>query len=178
MKKIAIILVSLFSVMALNAQTEHIKFMGIPLDGTISIFQGKLATKELKPDAKFNASSPVGTRMFKGNFAGNKANVYVYYDKKTKLVYRAKACISNTDEKISEQVYNELKQLLDKKYKGDKVVGEQDGHETYSIFLETGWISLFVSKYPDFYPDTYVLHIDYNDRANTVIYEKSQLDDI
>lgn len=81
---------------AVCAQAQHMKFMGIPLDGTIDSFQAKLAAKGIKPDKQYNATTPVGSRFFEGIFCGYQAEFYAYYNAKTKNVYRCKACICNT----------------------------------------------------------------------------------
>ena len=80
--------------MCIQAQTEHLKFMGIPLTGSITAFQEKLKAKGIEYDAEGSRQIKVGCRCFKGSFSGEKANFYVYYNEKTKIVYRAKAVIT------------------------------------------------------------------------------------
>ena len=63
------------------AQKEpHLKFMGIPLDGTINQFQSKLTAKGIRVDVALNKNIGVGARAFKGTFSGKDAQVFVYYD--------------------------------------------------------------------------------------------------
>ena len=61
--------------MCLPVQAEHLKFMGIPLTGTITQFQQKLTAKGVTHDKKASATAPIGTRIFSGKFAGAKAEI-------------------------------------------------------------------------------------------------------
>ncbi len=160
------------------AQGEHMTFMGIPLNGTINQFQAKLANKGVTPDARANAYIPVGVRSFDGDFAGYEAKIYVYYDKNSKIVYRAKACISQTNEDIMEQKYKTLKDLIQTKYEGYEETDEQSNHESYSIYTSLGTVSLYTSIYKETYPYEHIIHVDYEDMVNSAKYKKSQLDDI
>lgn len=69
------ILLCLFAFNAM-AQNEHLKFMGIPLDGTIDAFQKKLEAKGVKYDKIISNSIPIGVRGFKGRFAGEDAEIF------------------------------------------------------------------------------------------------------
>lgn len=178
MKKLLTITLIMALSMGAYAQVKHMKFMGIPLDGTISAFQSKLVAKGIKSDTKLNAVIPVGVRAFVGDFAGNKSDIYVYYDKNTKIVYRAKACISNTDKSIFEKKYKEIKQLIQTKYDGVDDYGEQKGHESYIMYVDEGYVSVYISEDENTFPSTYIIHVDYSDELNTAKNEKSKLDDI
>lgn len=177
--------------------TRHLKFMGIPLTGSITQFQAKLAQKGCtydKPTSRFIAA---GCRAFKGNFIGNKANIYVYYDTKTKTVYRAKAVLSGLSEDIAEQKYGTIKDLLLKKYVGSYYdESEKDGNKSCSIlpqreeyaFEEDGgsWqtaygeIDIYVTK-DDLavnFPFYFNLHIDYTDQINSDKREDNIMEDL
>ena len=178
MKKIVLFLLTAFMPIVAFSQNQHMTFMGIPLTGTINAFQSKLVGKGISPDPRANASLPVGVRSFDGDFAGYEAKFYVYYDKNTKVVYRAKACISQTDEGIFEQRYKELKELIQLKYDGYEETGEQNNHESYTVYTELGVVGLYTSVFKDTYPYQNIIHVDYEDGANSAKYKKSQLDDI
>ena len=162
-----------------NAQKEHLRFMGIPITGTITTFQSKLSGKGIKLDSRTSANAPVGIRAFTGDFAGYKANIYVYYDKTSKNVYRAKACIDSNDNEIFERRYNDLKRMVEAKYSGFyEDVDEQDGHESITVRTNLGIISIYTSKYYNSYPTTYTIHVDYEDRANSNKHLNNKMDDI
>ena len=88
-KLMLLLFVSLFT-LVLNAQTEHMKFAGIPLTGTIDQFQTKLVAKGYRLNTKMSKMLPVGTRSFVGTFAGKKGNIAVYYDSETKMFMELK----------------------------------------------------------------------------------------
>ena len=68
MKKNIILLVISILAMCVPAQADHLKFMGIPLTGTITQFQLKLAAKGVKYDKAMSQQLPTGVRMFNGTF--------------------------------------------------------------------------------------------------------------
>lgn len=191
MKKILLTLCCMLFAIATIAQTNnHIKFMGIPLTGTIAQFQAKLVAKGCTYNKVASSSISNGTRAFKGTFVGNKVDIYVYYDIKTKIVYRTKAVVSGVSEDFAEQEYSKMKDLLSQKYGSDSedmYVGTKDGKESVSFISanddgETnGSIDLFITQDEETWvraPFNYNLHIDYNDRINTNKHENQQLDEI
>ena len=69
--------------------TKHLKYMGIPINGTITQFQAKLIAKGCVHDKLTSNSLGVGCRAFKGHFIDNKVSIFVYYDESTKIVYKS-----------------------------------------------------------------------------------------
>lgn len=191
MKKLLFTLCFLiFSIASFAQANTHIKFMGIPLTGTIAQFQAKLVAKGCTYNKVASATIPNGTRAFKGTFVGNKVDIFVYYDTKTKIVYRTKAVVSGVTEDIAEQEYSKIKDLLTQKYGSDfddMYVGTQGGKESVSFVSANdegeinGLIDLFITQDEETWvraPYNYNLHIDYNDRINTKKHENQQLDEI
>ena len=95
---------------------EHMKFAGIPLNGTITQFQQKLLAKGYTVNSKMNSVLPVGTRSFKGTFIGKRANVAVYYDETTHIVYGAKAYFDELSETKAKEEKDGIESLLKQKY--------------------------------------------------------------
>ena len=191
MKKLLLTLCCMLFAITTIAQTNnHIKFMGIPLTGTIAQFQAKLVAKGCAYNKVTSSSISNGTRAFKGTFVGNKVDIYVYYDIKTKIVYRTKAVVSGVSEDLAEQEYSKMKDLLSQKYGSDSedmYVGTKDGKESVSFISANdegktnGSIDLFITQDEETWvraPFNYNLHIDYNDRINTNKHENQQLDEI
>lgn len=180
----------IFTIASFAQSNAHIKFMGIPLTGTIAQFQAKLVAKGCTYNKVASASISNGTRAFKGTFVGNKVDIYVYYDTSTKIVYRTKAVVSGVSEDIAEQEYSKVKSLLSQKYGSDSedmYVGTKDGKETVSFISANdkgeinGFIDLFITQDEETWiraPYNYNLHIDYNDRINTNKHDNQQLDEI
>ena len=179
MKRLLLLFVALVLTLGVMAQTQHMKFMGIPLNGTISAFHQKLVAKGCKPDVEFNKTAPVGSRHFTGTFFGEKALIIVYYNAKTKVVYRAKAVIRRSSEDMIIQKYDEVKSALEEKYPNaymDK--GEHNGYEGMHFYTDQGWIDLYVSKYDGYSETPYSLQIDYYDEVNDKKNENSKMNDL
>ncbi len=88
MKKIISILFALCLCMAASAQ-QHMKFMGIPLDGTIDNFALKLKAKGVTYDTAKSKTAGQGCRVFNGTFMGEKATINVAYNPKSNMVFSA-----------------------------------------------------------------------------------------
>lgn len=75
MRHLLALLVSLLVTSNLSAQTEHVKFLGIPLDGPIQQFQKEL-TDMGRSDGKVFLQLE-GMKAFKGSYAGHDALLMV-----------------------------------------------------------------------------------------------------
>lgn len=179
MKRILSFFVMLVLTLGVMAQTQHMKFMGIPLDGTISAFHQKLVAKGCKPDVEFNKIAPVGARHFIGTFFGEKAKIIVYYNAKTKVVYRAKACIDRSSEDMIIQKYDEVKSALEEKYPNANMDKSEDyGYDSMHFYTDQGEIDLYVYKFDNVYLTVYSLFIDYYDTVNYQKNENSKMNDL
>lgn len=197
MKRFALFLCCLlFSFTILAQGNTHLKFMGIPLTGNITQFQSKLTQKGCTYNKVASASLENGIRAFKGTFVGHKVDIYVYYDPKTKIVYRAKAVISGTTDDLAEQFFDKIKDLLSQKYGIDymQVSGEhnlafyslnnpnEEVDYSKNIFdIANGKIYLYITQDEETWiraPYNYNVHIDYNDFINTNKHSNQQLDEI
>lgn len=185
MKKIIAILLLFF---AMNAGAQHLHFMGIPLNGSIDAFQQKLIAKGLTYDKE---GSHPGVRRFDGVFCGYDARVIVYYDTKTKVVYGAKAVISDEDMNYIERRYEEIYRMLEKKYKGSCYnIYEVQGRDELEVYVlkditddcdsedYLGIINLYITKFEGNYLKSYDLHIEYTDRINESKYQSSKESDL
>ena len=179
MKRILSFFVMLVLTLGAMAQTQHMKFMGIPLDGTISAFHQKLVAKGCKHDVEVSNAVGAGGRAFTGTFFGEKAQIFVYYNAKTKVVYRAKACIDRRDEEYIIRKYDEVKSALEEKYP-DAYMSEDEhnGYESLTFYTDQGWIDLYVSKHDNVYPTVYTLFIDYVDGVNFKKNENNKMNDL
>jgi hypothetical protein len=179
MKRFLSFFVMLVLTLGVMAQTQHMKFMGIPLNGSISAFHQKLVAKGCKPEVEYNKTSPVGARHFTGTFFGEEALIIVYYNAKTKVVYRAKAVLLPSSEDDIIQQYNEVKSALEEKYPDAYMSeGEYEGNESMHFCTAQGEIYLYVSKYDGYSETPYNLHIDYFDDVNYKKNENSKMNDL
>lgn len=184
MKRILLSFALLLSFSSLHAQ-NHMKFMGIPLTGTINQYQAKLQNKGVYVDVAANKTIGVGCRCFKGSFSGKDAQIYVYYDESSKIVYRAKAVIDSSDEDIRNNNYNYFVNMLSTKYfDAESEKSSQNGHESIRYLIPNeesafykylGSIDVFCASY---YSISYSVHIDYTDTINDVKHEKRNMDDL
>lgn len=184
MKKILSLIVCMLMCLSIQAD-EHLKFMGIPLDGTITQFQAKLAQKGVTHDVAGSKGVSAGCRIFKGTFSGKKAQLFVYYDEKTKIVYRAKAVMETTDRSISDNDYDYFVRMLSEKYfEANKSTDKQDGFDAvtflipnpqYGTYKYLGSIDVYRKCY---YTIDYSLHVDYTDTYNSVKHENRNMEDL
>lgn len=117
-KKLFILLVTCLCTMAAQcqvpAQEEHMKFMGIPIDGSIKQFHKEL----IKRGFKRNYLDSDDSRDYHGTFSGEEVELKVCFDKKTKTVHRVGVfipCYSDAD--IANRKYKSFKYRLEEKYK-------------------------------------------------------------
>lgn len=203
MKRLLSTLFCLLLVVAAFAQNAygHLRFMGIPITGTIAQFQAKLVAKGCTYDKVASSSITVGTRAFKGYLAGNKVDIYAYYNTQTKIVYRVKAVINGLSEGLATQKYNELKSFLTVKYdsrytKTSSFEGKEfiqylalrdkntsiDPENLPSRLSDVafGVIKLYISKDLEDWnsPYNYYLHIDYYDQINSEKNSSDILDEL
>lgn len=166
--------------------------MGIPINGSISVFQAKLLNKGCTL-MKHNSQLPTGVRGFKGVFAGKDCNIFVWFNHRSKIVYKVRAvtdCGSSLDN--THNTFTYLKNLLNQKYEDvslnsdmleDSSIGEYD----FSMMLFQppvvegseliGHISLGIIEY-DTYPVSYGVAITYEDIENSTKNENDTLDDL
>lgn len=182
MKRIITFLLIFVAFITINAQENvgHLKFKGIPINGTITQFQNQLLKRGCTLDKQTSKYIPAGSRAFKGTLTGNKVLIYVYYNKSTKIVYRVKSIISGTSSDLAVQEYYKFKNLLSQKY-ALYDVGEQDNYESCKFDASNGEIDIFITKDVDDilrYPFNYNLHIDYWDNINSEKHEKNELNEL
>ncbi len=186
MKRSLLLIIVLSLSISTYAQKEHMKFMGIPLNGTITQFQQKLVTKGFSLYREMNKITPAGTRVFKGTFTGRKSTVAVYYNERTNVVYGAKAFFDNLDKNNADEEFDRMKNLLHEKYIFASYSDEEkDGLKKtyiYNIQGDLGEISVYQRKASDEfsinYPFIYSVHIEYTDYKNYNKNRNSQLDDL
>lgn len=170
---------------AMQAQEskEHLKFMGIELNGTITDFQAKLLAKGLtvSPQSK---QQPSGIRIYDGTFSGEDAQIVVWYNPRSKEVYRAKAIISRYGKDLVEQLMSSMETKLDAKYgTKNKESGEvKDDHlqefTQHSYLMGNGTIDLFIVSTGYSAQNTFFLHIDYKDKENFIKNTQDEMDDL
>lgn len=181
-----VLFVLLFSLVVnfCNAQS-HLKFMGIPITGTINTFQTKLQAKGFKHDKVTSSQYAVGIRAFKGKFAGEDADLVVRYDEKSYNVFRVMVCMSSYEENVAARIYNELEPLLIKKY-GEYQDSEFNGEPSKNFIVKAddgesviGEVVLtHISLYDDYGYAFYSIIVQYTDKDGLNIRDNSKLEDL
>lgn len=161
---------------------KHIEFMGIPLNMSISNFTTKATAKGIRYDREVSKMLDPGVRAFEGTFFGKSAMIFVFYNPKTKLVYRAKGCLDFVSEEAATSFLDQVKDGLETKYgEGFTENDTQDGYPsfTYTIvdksestiiddeiyYVILGYVGGYIT-YSSSYDDPYIVHIDYIDSDN------------
>ena len=182
MKKFLFVLLASLLTLNISAQVNHMKFMGIPITGKISSFQSQLIQKGFKKTRNLGETA----RIYEGYFAGKKAEVFVNFIEKTKIVYRVKVVIGYNAESILQREYEDFADKLKLKYK-DGIIEDIEHEGKPAIYISVyeddytrlGSVSLFTHKEDSFFsPFLYYLHIDYVDAAGSFSSYKNEMDDL
>ena len=159
-------------------QTEHLKFMDIPINGSINSFQKKLIKKGILPDSQRN-SGKAGIRSFKGDFYGYDADIIVFFDKYTQKVYMARAIINSEDSIVRNNIYTKFQKKLEKKYGNPFAINKAYNSPTFAVMYQ-GMIDCYPKSlyFDDDFPAKYSVFIDYMDIDNHKKHEKSMANDL
>lgn len=184
MKKILLLTLSFIIVLSTFAQTEHLQFMGIPIDGSISSFTKQLKKKGFIKDKLFSSFEDYlnGCRVFIGTFAGEKrANVVVFYDIKTKQVNNVKVLIKCYSENELNRKYESFLSQLKLKYSSsilqEKTLEEEPGTE-FVISDANGVLIGLILLYKGIKNDNYNLSLEYTDFVNVISSSRNDMNDL
>ena len=115
MKKIISVIFAFCICLSISAK-EHIKFMGIPLDGTIENFALKLKAKGVTYDAALSKKLSPGSKLYKGTFMGENATFLVYFNTKSKVVFGVMVNMSYSSTELAFVPFKNISEQLLKKY--------------------------------------------------------------
>ena len=178
--------------MAQNAN-EHLKFMGIPINGTLESFTQKLVAKKIK---SIQAAEGVG--LFNGAFAGKmNCNIFVATVPNRNIVSKVVVCLPPRETWAwLESDYNQFKQMLTSKY-GEplqhsetfkagtftssdylKISALKEGKCEYYVGwkLNEGVILLEIISIES--PSSCLVRLSYFDAINSKLEESSKQDDL
>ena len=195
MKRILIALLFIFSFIGAMAQNtnEHLKFMGIPINGTLEGFTQKLVAKKIK---SIQAAEGIG--IFNGTFAGKmNCNIFVATVPNRNIVSKVVVFLPPRETWAwLESDYNEFKQMLTSKYGEPFLHSEtfKDGAAPTSDYSKisalkggkceyyTGWklnegaIEVEIISLES--PSSCFVRISYFDAINSKLEETSKQDDL
>ena len=172
------------------AQTKHVQFKGIPVDGTLSSFVNKLKTQGFE-----YLASQDGIALLTGKFAGYPScDIYVVSTNNTVW----KVVVEFPEQKTLTDVmnrYDEFKQSFKLKYNVEPQVLEElaEGYKSeqiaylgfknkaskwYSLFeIPGGTVVIEIQSSSNSYGNLQ-LRLDYYDEMNSVIRDSATMDDI
>ena len=173
-----------------NAQTEHMKFKGVPMEGTLQTFTTKLKAKGYTP-----IGIQDGVSLLTGEFAGYKNCTIGAVADKSGMICKVSVIFPDMDKWAElERCYSNYKSMLTEKYgeptvceesfsdsygrdDADKMYGVKfDKYKYYSVFhSELGDIQLEISH--NSVTSCYVM-LSYFDNANQNKLRQQIMDDL
>ncbi len=179
MKRILVLWMAMMIAFSVSAQTGHLTFKGVPIDGTLNEFVGKLKQKGLK-----HIGTEQGIAIFKGEFAAHKGCSIVAIAHESGKVYRVGVMFPEQETWL--RLYNDyssIKDMLTQKYGEPTTVieefqsysgGKYDDDYTrmhYVMFDQCRYVTSFATE-----NGTIEVRIDHNDALECyviLIYEDS-----
>lgn len=163
---------------------QHLKFMGIPLNGSINEFTSKLQRKGFTI-SPLNKYASVGTRILEGRFFDLLSDVRVFYVPTTKNVFSARATMYFSEKKTCTSIQEEIENIIEYKYIYVKEAGKtKAGNDlnVYKIYHNSGddedyyYGLIYIGQY--YNNGKYELNITYEDRYNALLQEIDKSEDI
>ena len=92
------------------------KFMGIPLNGTIEQFSQKLKTRGITYDAIASKKLSPGAKLYNGTFMGEHAQFVVMFNAKSRIVYGVGVELTYSTKEFARVPFLDIAEQLHKKY--------------------------------------------------------------
>jgi len=163
MKKVLVLMMLAVMSISASAQSQnHLKFQGIPIDGTFAQFEAKLKAKGWKYDVEESRGYDVDTRLYKGTFAGNKGELHVFRSPNSKVVFGVSFYqdIVYSKEIVEQQVARHI-EAVRRAYPNAYEWVKDDGSTQFD--LDNGMIICSLMDYHDY---RYCTNIAYIDKTN------------
>lgn len=189
MRRVLTTIISLIFATTVFAQETHLKFKGVPIDGSLTEFVSKMKTAGFT-----HIGTKDGIAILEGDFAGYKnCNVGVYTVKPLNIVSKIVVLFDDSDKWSDlESDYNTLKEMLTEKYGDPAQVIEKfegkpldDNDKFFAVQMdECTWTSLFKTESGEIellilsenFESRVVLY--YRDKINTEKVRQQALEDL
>ena len=150
---------------------EHMKFMGIPINGSVNTFTALLKKKgfEISPDNQYMG---VGYRLLKGEFMGvYGTEICLYYDGSDSRMFSVVALSDYPDIEVAEERQKYIKELIKKKYPSWKCVEGKEKFAKTTFVANEGSVVIYIEPYKSWYN----LKISYIDKENYNSHNKKEI---
>lgn len=183
MKKVLMLI--FIVLMSVSMYGQHLKFMGVPIDGNINTFAAKMAAKGFSVSPR-NKYAGVGIRLMRGIFFDQNVELWISYTPETKTVYRVRVEFWNENKDVCESYMKEIESVIKDKYiyvyDESKTKGGDD-IDVYTIYPDVGSLSLGdiyigIHDASSLYGYGYNLNLTYEDEINTDKNDSRKIDDI
>ena len=173
MKRIVLLSVLCMLAIALSAQTEHVKFIEIPINGTITKFHQKIVAKGAKYE---NGVKLTNSRAYSYKYYGDKARLIVNYDPSTNNVYQVGVLIPCKSVKEVLSKFKKHNAILNEHYLFYEDISS-DGNYSFLMLSSNGkepigLVSTSVLDNDLDYNNPYDFVVDYLDLKNAQSREK------
>lgn len=168
MKKIFVVFSLLLTSLACHAQ--HFIFMGIPIDGSIDVFDSAVKAKGFVSSKEFGAENTDRDKFYDGIFAGYDVSLLVRATPRSKIVYSVTAFKNNVSEKEGETMCQYVQETIEEKYDVNKKIVKGD----YDTRYDVSYGHIFVQ----FRKEQERVYIEYIDNVNSKILDSEKRDDI
>jgi hypothetical protein len=148
------------------------KFMGIPIDGSVNSFTASLKKKGfvIAPDNQYIG---VGCRLLIGDFMGvSGTEIGLYYDGSNSRMYSVVALSDYPEIEQAEARQKYIMELLKKKYPSWKCVESKEEFLKITFEANEGAVVIWIDPYESWYN----LKITYIDRVNYNSYKKKEIE--
>lgn len=161
--------------LSLSISAQHLKFMGIPIDGNINTFASKLNAKGFSI-SPLNKDAGVGLRIMVGRFFNEAAQLWISYTPSTKTVYSVRVVFWSDSETVCKSFKEELEESIKEKYDYEYEDGKTMGGTPINVYyiytndIYEGQIYVGVSEHKDLtygFHDGYDVNLTYQDYINS-----------
>lgn len=150
---------------------SHLKFMGIPIDGTLEEFAPRLIEKNFSQDKH-------APHCFSGSFYETYSSVYVHTDKATDIInsveVRYFSGVNGLSDDQMVSLYNRIVRGLKKKYSSAKF-SKLDGKTLLSMPLGYIYCEIYGRNLPKNFGGGTYIELHYVDKKNTSAYSLPRL---
>lgn len=113
--------------------SQHFKFMGIPIDGSLENFDSILKSKGFVASKRYGKEDTSLYKFYDGIFAGYNVNVVVFATPKSNIVYSVTVIRSVDNEKQANEMCQYIQKTIEEKYEVNKKIVQSENSTRYEV---------------------------------------------